>query len=262
MVRRINAFVGYVLRGGYDPGHRLHHGLSRWAATTVSGFAPDVRALAVFALLGVSILLLRRSRRPHRDDLHCCGAGAVLWSILTRKEVDKMNGTVYLGANGTDLLPQARRAAAELDRQKRQCAGVWRAAKRPDGAFGRQCAGCRRPGDQRRTQVLSGRRAAARGTDKLIVTEDIPARKTKMIELGDAFIAFPGGTGTLEEITEVISKLSLGQLDAPCILYDLNGYLPSLCTSFAADDHHGAFYSGAAAEHRLCRRPCSDPRNP
>ena len=47
------------------------------------------------------------------------------------------------------------------------------------------------------------------GLTELIVTEDIPARKTRMIELGDAFIAFPGGTGTLEEITEVISKLSL-----------------------------------------------------
>ena len=42
------------------------------------------------------------------------------------------------------------------------------------------------------------------------------------------FIAFPGGTGTLEEITEVISKLSLGQLNAPCILYDLNGYYQPL----------------------------------
>ena len=49
-------------------------------------------------------------------------------------------------------------------------------------------------------------------------------RKTRMIELGDAFIAFPGGTGTLEEITEVMSKVSLGHLDAPCILYDLDGY--------------------------------------
>ena len=66
------------------------------------------------------------------------------------------------------------------------------------------------------------------GLTELIVTEDMPARKTKMIELGDAFIAFPGGTGTLEEITEVISKLSLGQLDAPCILYNLNGYYDSL----------------------------------
>ena len=53
-------------------------------------------------------------------------------------------------------------------------------------------------------------------------------RKTKMIELGDAFIAFPGGTGTLEEIAEVMSRVSLGQLDAPCILYDLNGYYDSL----------------------------------
>ena len=49
-----------------------------------------------------------------------------------------------------------------------------------------------------------------------------------MIELGDAFIAFPGGTGTLEEISEVMSKVSLKQLDAPCILYNLNGYYDSL----------------------------------
>ena len=39
---------------------------------------------------------------------------------------------------------------------------------------------------------------------QLIVTQDMSERKAKMIELGDAFIAFPGGTGTLEEITEVI----------------------------------------------------------
>ena len=42
------------------------------------------------------------------------------------------------------------------------------------------------------------------------------------------FLAFPGGTGTLEEITEVISKVSLRQLDAPCILYNLGGYYNSL----------------------------------
>ena len=49
-----------------------------------------------------------------------------------------------------------------------------------------------------------------------------------MIELGDAFIAFPGGTGTLEEIAEVMSKVSLKQLDAPCILYNLNGFYQDL----------------------------------
>lgn len=62
------------------------------------------------------------------------------------------------------------------------------------------------------------------GLTELIVTKDMTDRKTKMIELGDAFIAFPGGTGTLEEITEVMSKVSLKHLDAPCILYNLNEY--------------------------------------
>ena len=66
------------------------------------------------------------------------------------------------------------------------------------------------------------------GLTELIVTKDMTERKTKMIELGDAFIAFPGGTGTLEEIAEVMSKVSLKHLDAPCILYDLDGYYTGL----------------------------------
>ena len=62
------------------------------------------------------------------------------------------------------------------------------------------------------------------GLTQLIVTKDMAERKTKMIELGDAFIAFPGGVGTLEEISEIMSKLSLGHLQAPCIYYNLDGY--------------------------------------
>lgn len=62
------------------------------------------------------------------------------------------------------------------------------------------------------------------GLTELIITQDMTERKTKMIELGDAFIAFPGGTGTLEEISEVMSKISLKQLNAPCIFYNLNDY--------------------------------------
>ena len=59
---------------------------------------------------------------------------------------------------------------------------------------------------------------------ELFITRDMSERKAKMIELGDAFIAFPGGTGTLEEISEIMSKVALGHISAPCILYDLNGY--------------------------------------
>ena len=49
----------------------------------------------------------------------------------------------------------------------------------------------------------------------LIVTRDMTERKTKMIQLG-------------EEISEIMSKVSLKQLAAPCILYNLNGYYDHL----------------------------------
>lgn len=66
------------------------------------------------------------------------------------------------------------------------------------------------------------------GLTKLIVTKNMSERKNKMIALGEAFIAFPGGTGTLEEIAEVMSKVSLKQLHAPCIFYNLHGYYDDL----------------------------------
>lgn len=63
---------------------------------------------------------------------------------------------------------------------------------------------------------------------ELIVTDGMPERKARMIELGDAFIAFPGGTGTLEEIAEVMSLVSLKWLKAPCFIYNLDGYYDAL----------------------------------
>ncbi len=66
------------------------------------------------------------------------------------------------------------------------------------------------------------------GLTRLIATKDMTERKAIMIDLGDAFIAFPGGTGTLEEIAEIMSKVCLDHLDAPCILYNHNGYYDGL----------------------------------
>ncbi len=66
------------------------------------------------------------------------------------------------------------------------------------------------------------------GLTRFFVAKDLPERRTKMIELGDAFIAFPGGVGTLEEISEVISRVALKKLIAPCILYNLDGYYEGL----------------------------------
>lgn len=66
------------------------------------------------------------------------------------------------------------------------------------------------------------------GLTELIVTKGMADRKAKMIELGDAFVAMPGGTGTLEEIAEIMSMVSLKHLDAPCILYNHKGYYDDL----------------------------------
>ena len=66
------------------------------------------------------------------------------------------------------------------------------------------------------------------GLTELIVKPDFPQRKTEIIRRSEAFIAFPGGTGTLEEISEVMSLSSLKLTKAPCILYNLNGYYEPL----------------------------------
>lgn len=66
------------------------------------------------------------------------------------------------------------------------------------------------------------------GLTEMIVKPDFPQRKAEMIRRGDVFIAFPGGTGTLEEISEIMSLAALKLTKAPCVLYNLNGYYDHL----------------------------------
>ena len=59
-------------------------------------------------------------------------------------------------------------------------------------------------------QCIVDRGVSAEGISELIVTSDMKERKSMMREKADAFIALPGGWGTLEEITEVITLKQLG----------------------------------------------------
>ncbi|MCQ5343842.1 LOG family protein, partial [Megasphaera massiliensis] len=59
---------------------------------------------------------------------------------------------------------------------------------------------------------------------ELIVMPDMASRKAKMMELGDIFLAFPGGFGTLEEISHVMSEVKLGHLKGRLAFIDYNGY--------------------------------------
>lgn len=141
-----------------------------------------------------------------------------------------MNITVYLGANeGND--PRLAQAVRELGRWIGESGNALIYGGSACGLMGELAksvldAGGKATGVEPQFFVDQG--LLYDDLTELFVTKDMTERKAKMIELGDAFIAFPGGTGTLEEIAEIMSKVSLKQLDAPCILYNLNGYYDSL----------------------------------
>lgn len=64
--------------------------------------------------------------------------------------------------------------------------------------------------------------------DELIVTEGMRERKAIMEERADAFIALPGGYGTLEEILEILTLKQLGILQKPVVLLNTNDYYAPL----------------------------------
>ena len=57
-----------------------------------------------------------------------------------------------------------------------------------------------------------------------IVVKDMTERKKKLFELGDAFLILPGGSGTIEEATEVISWSILGIHKKPIIIFNFENY--------------------------------------
>lgn len=60
--------------------------------------------------------------------------------------------------------------------------------------------------------------------DELIVTKDMRSRKAIMDERSDAFIVLPGGIGTLEEATEIISMKQLGLTEKPIVFINTNKF--------------------------------------
>ena len=63
---------------------------------------------------------------------------------------------------------------------------------------------------------------------QLRIVRSMHERKAQMAELADAFVALPGGFGTLEEFFEITTWVQLGLIDAPCILANVAGYYDPL----------------------------------
>jgi uncharacterized protein (TIGR00730 family) len=77
-------------------------------------------------------------------------------------------------------------------------------------------------------RALFAREVPHTGVQHLIEVDSMHERKARMTELADAFVALPGGVGTLEELFEVFTWQLLGLHDKPVALLDPDGYFDPL----------------------------------
>lgn len=75
---------------------------------------------------------------------------------------------------------------------------------------------------------LGSRERLHEALTRLEMVETMSERKNRMMALSDAFVALPGGPGTIEEISEIISLARVKQLAKPCALYNIDGYYDKL----------------------------------
>jgi hypothetical protein len=77
-------------------------------------------------------------------------------------------------------------------------------------------------------EFLIGREHALK-RGELIVTRNLHERKQQMFERADAFVALPGGIGTLEELVEQLTWAQLGRHSKPILIANINGFWDPLC---------------------------------
>ena len=76
--------------------------------------------------------------------------------------------------------------------------------------------------------ALQDREIAHKGLTALHMVASMHERKALMASLSDAFVALPGGYGTLDEFFEIVTWAQLGIHSKPCILINTDGYYDSL----------------------------------
>jgi uncharacterized protein (TIGR00730 family) len=79
-------------------------------------------------------------------------------------------------------------------------------------------------------RALVEKEIAHSGLSELRVVGSMHERKALMADLSDAFVALPGGLGTLEELLEIYTWAQLGLHEKPCALLDVDGYYAGIAT--------------------------------
>jgi len=82
-------------------------------------------------------------------------------------------------------------------------------------------------------EFLTNRENALKRVQELIVTPDMHERKRLMFEHSDAFVALPGGIGTLEELVEQLTWQQLGRHTKPVLLANIDGFWEPLLVLLA-----------------------------
>jgi uncharacterized protein (TIGR00730 family) len=86
---------------------------------------------------------------------------------------------------------------------------------------------------------LKKRESMLEAAQELIIVDDMHTRKRLMFERADAFVALPGGVGTLEELVEQLTWVQLGQHGKPVLIADIGGFWKPLLSLFAHMREHG-----------------------
>ena len=79
---------------------------------------------------------------------------------------------------------------------------------------------------------LVRKEVAHESLSKMIVVDTMAQRKEKMVELSDGFIAIPGGFGTLDELSEILTFNQLRIMDKPLGILNISGYFDHLLKFF------------------------------
>jgi len=77
-------------------------------------------------------------------------------------------------------------------------------------------------------EALEAKEVAHRGLTDLQIVDSMHERKQRMADLADAFVALPGGLGTLDELFEILTWAQLGLHAKPCALLNVAGYFDPL----------------------------------
>ncbi len=98
-------------------------------------------------------------------------------------------------------------------------------------------------------QFLKDREVMLKEVSELIVTADMHERKRIMFERSDAFVALPGGIGTLEEVVEMMTWAQLDQHEKPILIVNIHGFWDPLIALFGRMTGEGFLHKEFLGDH-------------